>query len=100
MRLLKRQRVEILINNTHIADALGLHFREAGTTFANVSKYVNTVLKKPTDNPRIKFIGVKHFDIDEAIEVISKLNLSRTRIRDLERLREVKKRISDEQDSF
>jgi hypothetical protein len=84
----------MLINNTHISDALGVDFREAGTTFANVCKYVTVVQRKPKNNPRIKFIGVKHFDLDEAIEVIGKLPTSKTRVRDLARLREVKTKLS------
>ena len=86
----------MLINNTHIADALGLAFRDAGVTFANVCKYVTVVQRKPKNNPRIKFIGVKHFDLHEAIEVISKLPTSKTRVRDLARLIEVKAKLLQE----
>lgn len=80
----------MLINNTHIADALGIDYKEANTTFSNVCKYVKTVSRKPKNNIHVKFIGVKHFDIDEAIEVMSKLKPSKTRIRDLGRLEKVK----------
>jgi len=80
----------MLINNTHIADALGLTWRDLRNVTPMIHKYVKTVSLVPKNNKCIKYAAVKHFDLDEAIEVFKGLKPTRARTNILNMLREVK----------
>lgn len=84
----------MLINNSHISHSLGISYAEAVSTFSNVCKYVSVVQRIPDNNVNLKYIRVRHFDLDEAITVLESLKPTRTRDRDLKVLREVKVKLS------
>jgi hypothetical protein len=84
----------MLVNNTHISEALGTTWDKIENLTATVCKYVKVVKKVPTNNKLIKYAQVIHFDLDEAIEVFSTIKPTKARLRILEQLREVKVKLS------
>lgn len=84
----------MLINNTHIADALSIPWNQSSNIATIVCKHVKVTRAIPSNNKVIKYAHVNHFDLDEAIEAMSSIRATKVRLRILAQLREVKARLS------
>lgn len=80
----------MMINASHIAEALDLPYKKASNLLWAVALVCKIKQVKPTNNPRIKLVPVKHFDIDEAIEAISKQKVTKVNERRLNELHTIK----------